>query len=814
MAAARTKKQQALAASADDARADALSAFLNQMEKDKPGEVRALSDESIVDIDVFPTGAISLDVALGVGGIPRGRITEIYGPTGGGKCLTADTLVWTDHGLETIKELFARAGQPASCTSRTTDVRELDLRVVNEHGELEQVAVLTHNNRRPVRRVKLASGRHVDATFNHPLRVMSENGYIVWRELGQIERGDRLVSASFGAGDGAGTNLGIEEALLLGYLVGEGSLGYDNSIRFTNHDPDTVADYEAALTGVVGEEFVLNHYGVTESTPAGKEHVVFSKALRAEFAERYGLDFVNAPAKTVPYAVRTAGAKAQRHFLSALFESDGWIANERVGFASASEQLAREVQLLLLGLGMQGTMRPKFNPDYQRDYYYLTLSREGSRKFLDDIGFRTKRRDIAAHGPRDDAGDMTRNIPALGSQIRAFRDAVDSDRELDRLVQHLIARPQTAAISPKQLTRIVEWADRRAIPVCARALLEHLRYLAEADFIYDEVVAVEDLGELPTFDLMVPDTHSFIANGVCSHNTTLAISAAVNCQRQGGNVGFIDAEHALSRELCLNMGVDPDRFVVYQPDHGEDAVEMCQSMLESGAFDMVVVDSVASMTPKAEIEADVEQHGMAHHARLMSKFMRRITGLVSSTDTALVLLNQVRKNLGAYGTPDTSTGGQAIPFFSTIRVVVRTSNSKRIERNKEFVGTTVTAQVIKNKLASPFRQAEYDIMFGKGIEAGGSLLAVCEKLGLVTRSGASYTDATTGVKLGVGKDKVKASIEADEELRARLTESVYAALQAKANVFGTDAAEFEEANSGVADAEELPDKFDDAAEVA
>jgi recombination protein RecA len=169
---------------------------------------------------------------------------------------------------------------------------------------------------------------------------------------------------------------------------------------------------------------------------------------------------------------------------------------------------------------------------------------------------------------------------------------------------------------------------------------------------------------------------------------------------------------------------------------------------------------------------------MAHHARLMSKFMRRITGLVAESDCLLLCLNQTRKALGSYVVVDAPTGGNAIPFYSSVRIQVNTSNSKRIEKHGEFVGTTVTATVVKNKLASPFKKAEYDVIFGKGIASGGSLLAVCEQLGLVTRSGATYTDTITGERLGVGKDNVKLRIEQEADLAARLTDAVYATIAA------------------------------------
>ena len=264
--------------------------------------------------------------------------------------------------------------------------------------------------------------------------------------------------------------------------------------------------------------------------------------------------------------------------------------------------------------------------------------------------------------------------------------------------------------------------------------------------------------------------------------STLSLAIAIQCQKQGGNVGFVDCEQALSKELALNMGVDPNKFVVYQPRDGEDAIDMVETMLKSRAFDLVIVDSIAAMTPRAEIDAEIQQQHMGLHARLMSKFMRRVYSLVSEANAVLLCLNQVRVNLQSYGAPERPTGGNAVAFASSVRIEVRTSPSKKIEKNGVAIGTLVTAKVLKNKLASPYRQAEYDLIFGRGIEASGSLLSVCEQLGLVVRNGAVYTDATTGERLGIGKDNVKRVFEDDPALSKRLSDAVYATISASAQV--------------------------------
>lgn len=262
-----------------------------------------------------------------------------------------------------------------------------------------------------------------------------------------------------------------------------------------------------------------------------------------------------------------------------------------------------------------------------------------------------------------------------------------------------------------------------------------------------------------------------------SGKTSLALSVAAECQRMGGTIGFVDAEHALNRQHAIDMGVDPSSMVIYQPASGEDAIGMVEQMIESRGFDIVIVDSVAALTPQAEIDGAVGDQQMGLHARLMSKFMRRIAGPCNETDTMLILINQIRSNLGSYGAPETSTGGKAIKFYASVRIEVRSAASKKIERNKTVIGQTCVATVKKNKVGPPHRVAEYDLLFGAGIQGESSLLDVAEQLGLVTRGGASYTEVATGEKLGVGKEVVKQRLSEDTELRERLVAGVYGTLR-------------------------------------
>ena len=275
--------------------------------------------------------------------------------------------------------------------------------------------------------------------------------------------------------------------------------------------------------------------------------------------------------------------------------------------------------------------------------------------------------------------------------------------------------------------------------------------------------------------------------------TTVALTVAANVQKLGGNVGFIDAEHGLNRELCVNIGIDPSKFIVYQPDSGEDAIDMVEKMIKSGAFDMVIVDSVAAMVPRAEIDAEVEQQFMGLHARLMSRFMRRVAGIANDNNVMLVLVNQIRKNLAAYGTPDETTGGKAIKFYSSLRIEVKTSGSKKITKDSEIIGHTVTATVKKNRLGAPYATAEFDIIYGKGIDATGSLIDVAEKVGVLLRAGAYYTEVATGERVSevdsegkvrsvVGKEALKDYIKRNPVFKDRLSDSILSILEDNATL--------------------------------
>jgi protein RecA len=739
-----------MAADRGNGKEKALDLALAQIEKHfGRGSIMKLGESSHVGVDVVSTGSIGLDMALGIGGLPRGRIIEVFGPESSGKCFTADTYIWTDRGLETVGELFARCGQPASCTSRITDIRELGVRTVNERGELEQVGALTHNNRKPVKRLRLKSGRTITVTHNHPLRVVDEHGFIVWREADRIEPGATMVSALFGADEAAlGDGLSEDEAVFIGYLVAEGGLGSDKAIRFTNWDPQVGAEFTSIVESL---------FDARVRCYDGKEYAVHSKALRSEIADRYGLDYVNADGKKVPYCIRTGGHKIQRAFLAALFEGDGWIdGSSTIGLASASEQLAREVQLILYGLGIPATVSSKYNTNYERNYWTVTINPCVVHRFLEEIGFRSDRRmkQVETNFKRSVMDPQFENIPNVAKLLVALRDDLRGDRVFDRIAGDLFRNDMQLNCSRSRLAKIVEWVERReTLSATGRAILGYLRELVQGRYTFESVEAVEDAGEQPTFDLVLPKTHSFLANGILSHNTTLCLHVVAEAQKRGGIAAYIDAEHALDVSYARNLGVDVDELLVSQPDTGEQGLEIADMLVRSGAIDVIVIDSVAALVPRAEIEGEMGDAHIGLQARLMSQALRKLAGNVSRSKTMIVFINQLREKIGIqFGSPETTPGGRALKFYASVRLDIR--KIENLKDGAEVVGSRVRVKVVKSKVSAPFRQAEFDIQYGHGISKEGSLLDTAVDHGIVTKSGAWYMFG--GDQIGQGRENAKA----------------------------------------------------------
>ncbi len=254
-----------------------------------------------------------------------------------------------------------------------------------------------------------------------------------------------------------------------------------------------------------------------------------------------------------------------------------------------------------------------------------------------------------------------------------------------------------------------------------------------------------------------------------SGKTTLAIHIIAEAQKQGGICAIIDAEHAFDRFYAEKLGVDVNNLWIAQPDNGEQALDIAEQLINSGAIDVLVIDSVAALTPKAEIEGEMGDKNVGLHARLMSQAMRKLTGTISRTRTCCIFINQIREKIGVmFGSPETTTGGNALKFYSSVRIDIRPGTF--IKDGDAAVGRLVKVKVVKNKVAPPFKKAEFDIMFGEGISRSGEILDMAVDMGIVKKSGAWFS--YNGSKLGQGRDAVKRVIEDNVELMDELDKLV------------------------------------------
>lgn len=269
-----------------------------------------------------------------------------------------------------------------------------------------------------------------------------------------------------------------------------------------------------------------------------------------------------------------------------------------------------------------------------------------------------------------------------------------------------------------------------------------------------------------------------------SGKTTLALQVVAECQKAGGICAFIDAEHALDVTYAKRLGVDVENLLVSQPDFGEQALEILETLTRSGGVDLIVIDSVAALTPKSEIDGDMGDQHVGLQARLMSQALRKVTGVIHKMNTTVIFINQIRMKIGVmgYGSPETTTGGNALKFYASVRIDVR--RIATLKQGEQNIGNRVKAKVVKNKVAPPFRGAEFDIIFGEGISKEGELIDYGVKLDIVDKSGAwlSYKDK----KLGQGKENAKVFLKENPEIAQEIEEKIKASISISDDLSSSD----------------------------
>ncbi len=317
----------------------------------------------------------------------------------------------------------------------------------------------------------------------------------------------------------------------------------------------------------------------------------------------------------------------------------------------------------------------------------------------------------------------------------------------------------------------------------ARAGNEHIEVIPSGSLGLDMALGIGGLPRGRVVEIYGPES---------SGKTTLALHAIAEAQRLGGTCAFIDAEHALDPTYARKLGVDVDNLLLSQPDSGEQALEICDTLVRSGAIDVLVIDSVAALVPRAELEGEMGDSHMGLHARLMSQALRKITGSVSRSKTMLIFLNQIRMKIGVmFGNPETTTGGNALKFYASVRLEIRRIG--QIKDREEMVGNQTRVKVVKNKLAPPFRQVEFDIMYGEGISKVGELIDLGVKAGVVEKSGAWFSHDST--RIGQGRENAKQFLRDHKDMALSIEKKVRDQAVVVANTMLSSIEEGEEAEA-------------------
>lgn len=710
------------------------------------GSIFFLDEGDKGKVDVVPTGILSLDKVLGCGGIPRGRIIELIGSEASGKCLTKDTYISTENGLETIEEIFINNNVVPSCSNKETEKAVL---LKNENNQNENTTHFVSNGRRKVFKITTESGIEQKCTQNHPWKTVGKTGFLEWQKTKDLKTGDYLCLQRGVLETSSISSEEANKAYFLGILTADAHFD-DNRIMICNNDPFITSFIENEGTSILG--VIPKKHDRKENNTTSYQYS--SKVKVNEFYKEYGLKPCISKEKYVPKNIRI-NKNLWIPFLKGYIDCKGYLGSS-LEVASASYQLIYEVKLMLQLLGSVSSVSKKVVKNYEHNAYYkLQMSGVNLFNYLNNVG--TNRIEWKSYDFSRVLIHNQDHIPFQRDLVESLLTNVDTDRISGKLFTDLLSNK--VSLSYNRLEKIVHFF-KKEIP--SHILVQHLSDILEKNYYYDKIVSIEYFGEEPVFDFVMETSHSFVANGTISHNTSLALNIIARFQEQGLVAAYIDVEHALDKEFATMLGVNTKEMLFAQPDTTEEALGQIDTIARTGEVGVIVLDSVAAMCPTVELEGEYTDSHMGVQARLMGKGMRKLTGILSKTNTTLICINQWRDKIGVmFGDPKTTPGGNALKFYSTIRLEI--SKSAQQKDGDKLTGHTMGIKIMKNKLSAPtVSKIEVPVTYGVGFDFLGDALNVAIKEGVVEQSGNTYS--FNGEKLGVGINRTRKFLIDNQEI--------------------------------------------------
>jgi recombination protein RecA len=742
-----------------------LEAAIDGIEKQfGKGTIMRLGKKSIEPIEVISTGSLALDDALGIGGWPRGRIVELYGPE---SCIPADTYVSSELGLLTVAEVFSYLEKKATCVNRA---EECHLKFVNREGEMEESSACLWMGRRPTWEIKTKDGCSVRSTANHRHQVLDEAGFLSWKRTSEITAGTYMVRSqhlTFGQ-----ETFDPDIAYFIGVLVADGYLG-ESRIAVTNDDPviiEVLNKVGPALIGVLPKVYQRNN---------SYDHQFNSTKGIEKLYEEFQLAPERSAGKTVPLPFRRGDRETVKNFLQGYVDCEGSCDEAGIEVTSASHELAFQVKLLLQAFGVHASLNPKTAIGYEdHTYWRLNISGVDAARYLEQVGTRSRDWKIQATSSNYNGKTFPPQVVPL---IRSLYDDSETNREHSNAFSDLFLGKTRSSGALAHALDHLKWGNE--------PLRVHLRSLCDYEFA--EVIGISECPAEPVFDFTMPTTHSFVANGYITHNSgksTMALHAVAEAQKLGGTAAYVDAEHALDLSYAQAIGVDTESMLLSQPDSGEQALEIVDALVRSEEVSIIVIDSVAALVPKAELEGEMGATHVGLQARLMSQALRKLTAIVAKSGTLIIFINQIRMRVAVmFGSPETTSGGQALKFYASIRLDVRRIGAsgekakpkmgeEAIKQDKAHsMGNRTKVKVVKNKCSPPFREVEFDVAFGKGIDREAELVDLAAECNLLDRSGAWYS--LRGERIGQGRESAKEFFRTHCDIAEALREEVSVALK-------------------------------------